>query len=39
MLNSKLINVESAKAIEISEYEELETDENCKVVLKHLPVD
>ena len=39
MLNSKLIKVENAKAIEISEYEELETDENGKVTLKHLPVD
>jgi hypothetical protein len=38
MLNSRLLNIETDSALEISEYEELETNENGKVELKHEPV-
>ena len=38
MLNSRLVNIETDSALEISEYEELETNENGKVELKYEPV-
>lgn len=38
MLNSQLLNVENEVALEITEYEEVETDANGKVILKYTPV-
>ena len=38
MMNSRLVNIENEAALELSQYEELETDENQKAILKYEPV-
>lgn len=38
MLNSKMFNIENDVALELTEYEEVETDENGKARLKHIPL-